>query len=387
MNILIINYEYPPFGGGGGVFCKSLAEQLCKNNNVSVITSKFNNQKSYEIDNNVEIFRVPIFMRGDKNAATIISMLSFFPACLLVGYRLQRKRKFDIVHSMFAIPSAPAGLILAKKFKIPHILSILGGDIFDPSKKLSPHRTPFLHYTVKKMIEDSDKVVALSSDIMKRAIDYYNISKKIDIIHLGIEKPVCNIKKRQDYGFKLNDILLVTVGRLVSRKSVQDLINVVKSINCPNLKLVIIGDGPEKPKLESLSKKLNVSDRIFFFGNVTDEEKFQLLNISDIYVSSSQHEGFGIVFLEAMASGLPVVSYNKGGQVDFLIDNKTGFLIQTGDINKFTSCIRDLSENLELRMQMSQFNNIYVENYLIEACTIKYNLLYELACQSLNCHK
>lgn len=379
MNVLIINYEYPPFGGGGGVFGKLLAEQLCKNNNVSVITSKFNNQKSYEIDNNVEIFRVPVFMRSDKNAATIVSMLSFFPACLLIGYKLQRERKFDIVHSMFAIPSAPAGLILAKKFKIPHLLSILGGDIFDPSKKLSPHKTPFLHYTVRKMMEDSDKVVALSSDIMEKSIHYYKISKKIDIIHLGIEKPVYNTKKRQDYGFKLNDILLVTVGRLIPRKSVQDLINVVKAINCPNLKLVIIGDGPEKPRLESLSKKLNVSDKIFFFGNVTDDEKFQLLNVSDIYVSSSQHEGFGIVFLEAMASGLPVVCYNNGGQKDFLVNNKTGFLIRTGSIKELTLRIRNLSEDLELRKVMGKFNKTYIGNYFIEACALKYYHVYESA--------
>ena len=384
MNILMVNYEYPPVGGGGGVFGKLLAEELCKNNNVTVITSKLNNQKSYEIDNNVEIFRVPVLMRSDKNAATIISMLSFFPACLLVGYKLQRKRKFNIVHSMFAIPSAPAGLILAKKFKIPHVLSILGGDIFDPSKKLSPHKTPFLHCTVKKMMEDSDKVVALSSDIMEKAIHYYKVSKKIDIIHLGIEKPVYNIKKKQDYGFKSNDILLVTVGRLVPRKSIQDLIEVVKAINCPNLKLLIIGDGPEKPGLESLSKRLSISDKIIFFGNVTDEEKFQLLNISDIYVSSSQHEGFGIVFLEAMASGLPVVCYNNGGQNDFLVDSKTGFLIQVGDLEKFTLCIRNLRKNLELRMRMSQFNKTYVENYFIEACAIKYCHLYETAlkCQT-----
>ena len=94
-----------------------LLNNYLKINKVSVITSKFSNQKSYEIDNNVEIFRVPVLMRSDKNAATIISMLSFFPACLMAGYRLKKNRKFDIVHSMFAIPSAPAGLILAKKFK------------------------------------------------------------------------------------------------------------------------------------------------------------------------------------------------------------------------------------------------------------------------------
>ena len=104
---------------------------------------------------------------------------------------------------------------MRKSLNVPHILSILGGDIFDPSKKLSPHKAPFLHYTVQKMIEDSDKVVALSTDIMKKAMHYYNVSKKIDLIHLGVEKPIYKEKDRAEYGFKSNDILLVTVGRLV----------------------------------------------------------------------------------------------------------------------------------------------------------------------------
>ncbi|MBE9547079.1 MAG: glycosyltransferase family 4 protein, partial [Proteobacteria bacterium] len=349
MNILMINYEYPPLGGGGGVFNKQLAEELSKSNNITVVTSNFNNQKPYEIKNDIELIRVPVLMRTDQNAATIISMLSFSPASLWAGYQLLKRRPFDIVHSMFAIPSAPSALALAKKFHLPHVLSILGGDIYDPSKKLSPHKTPLLHYTVTKMMQESDKVVALSSDVRKRALKYYNVSKEIDVIHLGIPKPLVVKRTRDHFGFKSDDILLITVGRLIARKGLYDLVGTVEAMRSQNIKLVVVGDGPKRVELVELSKSLGISDHVLFFGHVSDETKFQLLDISDIYVSSSHHEGFGIVFLEAMASGLPVVCYDEGGQAEFLLDKKTGFLVSYGNTSLLTRRIRQLCEDTTLR--------------------------------------
>ena len=377
MNILMINYEYPPLGGGGGVFNKQLAEELSKNDNITVITSNFRDQKPCEVKNNVKVIRVPVLMRRDQNAATIISMLSFPPASFWEGYNLLKKRPFDVVHSMFAIPSAPSAIVLAKKFHIPHVLSILGGDIYDPSKNLSPHKTPFLHYTVTKMIEKSDKVIALSSDIKKRAVDYYNVSNNIDVIHLGIPKPLFAKENRKHFGLKPTDVLLVTVGRLVARKGLEDLIRVVATLEEQNIKLIVMGDGPERTKLEELTKSLNLSKRILFFGHVSDETKFQLLNISDAYVSSSHHEGFGIVFLEAMASGLPVVCYDKGGQAEFLLDQKTGFLVSYGNTSLLTRRIRQLCEDTTLREEVGQFNRHYVEKFYIATCAKQYQCVYE----------
>jgi glycosyltransferase involved in cell wall biosynthesis len=376
MNILMMNYEYPPLGGGGGVFNKHLAEELTGSNNITIITSQFSSEHRHEIINNIEVIRVPVLARKNQNAASIISMLSYFPSSWWAGYQLLKKRRFDIVHSMFAIPSAPSGLLLAKKFHMPHVLSLLGGDIYDPSKSLSPHKTPLLHYTVSKMLNDSDRVVALSSDIKVRATQHYNVSKEIDVIHLGIPKPIFTKKTRNDLNFKPDDILLVTVGRLIPRKALQDLINVVKILDNPAMKLIVIGDGPEKTRLEKFAKSLGIREKILFQGHVSDNEKFQLINISDIYVSSSQHEGFGIVFLEAMMSGLPVVCYDNGGQSDFLIDQKTGFLVNQGDTKLLVKRLNELSENPNLRKQMHQFNSHYIENHHIATCANRYQSLY-----------
>jgi glycosyltransferase involved in cell wall biosynthesis len=226
------------------------------------------------------------------------------------------------------------------------------------------------------MIQQSERVVALSHDIKKRALEHYGPSKDISVINLGIPKPSFAMKKRTDFGFSRDDILLVTVGRLVRRKGLPEMLTVLKGLNDPHVKLLIVGDGPEKTRIENLARYLNLTDQVHFLGYVSDEAKYQLLKISDIYVSSSHHEGFGIVFLEAMATGLPVVCYDKGGQTDFLNDGQTGFLVQYADVDLLTKRIGEVSKSLSLRKQMSEFNIRYVEKFYISTCAASYENLY-----------
>jgi glycosyltransferase involved in cell wall biosynthesis len=373
----MFNYEYPPLGGGGGVINKLLAEALSAENNITLVTSRFLDQQAYEICNGVEIFRVPVCFRNNQNAATILSMLSFFPSSLWTGHRLLKTRRFDLIHSLFAIPSAPSGFLLARKYRIPHVLSLLGGDVYDPSKRLSPHRTPLLHTVVERIVNGSDIVIGMSSDIVARAHTYYDITREIVLIPHSIARPVFAPKTRQELGYAPEEIILVTVGRLIPRKAIQDLLLVVRALHDPRIKLLIVGDGPERRTLEACAKAMQVSEQVRFLGNVSGETKYQLLNIADIYVSSTQHEGFGLVFLEAMASGLPIVSYDNGGHVDFLINYKTGFLVKLNDTSSLTEHIRELCGNADLRRNMGEFNKRYVEDYYVENCAKKYQELYD----------
>ncbi len=377
MKILMLNYEYPPLGGGGGVINKLLAEELSKHHALTLITSQFGQLPAYETLHNVEIYRVPVFMRGNQNWASLPSMLSFFPMSLRTGWRLLRQGSFDLIHSMFAIPSAPSGYLLAKRYRRPHVLSLLGGDIYDPSKTLSPHRTPILHATVKQMINRSDAVIGMSTDVVQRAVEYYDVRRPIKIIPHAIKRPQFMPKTRGTLGFKSSDTLLVTVGRLVPRKAVHELIKTVRDLQNPSIQLLVVGDGPERPNLEKCAVAFDVISQVHFLGNVNDEVKFQLLNIADLYVSSTQHEGFGLVFLEAMAVGLPIVCYDNGGQVDFLRDEQTGFLVKLGNHPLLTQRIQILCDQVELRQQMGEWNQQHVEHFYIESCAQHYQRVYE----------
>ncbi len=113
--------------------------------------------------------------------------------------------------------------------------------------------------------------------------------------------------------------------------------------------LAIIGDGPESEPVMRAACEAGVAHRVKMLGHVTERQKYAALGMSDIFVSTSQHEGFGLVFLEAMAYGLPIVCYDRGGQVDFLSTPATGALVKLNDIEHFTQAVLDLHASPELR--------------------------------------
>jgi glycosyltransferase involved in cell wall biosynthesis len=374
MRILVINYEYPPVGGGGGFVTRDILEQVVKcGHSVSIITSSFQSLERHEIVNGVEVFRVPVLYRKKMEVATLPSMLSYFPSSVFNAPFLLNGRKYDIINTHFAIPCGPVGYILSKLYRVPNILSLHGGDIFDPSKSLSPHNTPVLSTTVQTMINRADRVVAQSSDTKANAYRYYKIKREIDIIPLGIKQPVFKRKNRQEFGLDSDEIVFVTVGRLIKRKNLDDVIDALAKIkNRYRFKFLIMGEGPERAHLEGLIKQFRLEGMVRLLGNVSDEVKFQLLHLSDCYLSTALHEGFGLVFLESMECGLPIICYNRGGQNDFLINKKTGFLVELGDKNAFHDRIIELIQNKNMKGEISYYNKNLVKKYYISNCAERY---------------
>ena len=377
MNILAINYEYPPLGGGGGVVFEQIVDELVKRHRVTVLTSAYKDLERVERHGNLTIHRVPVLMRTARATASMPSMLSFWPNSLKFGRKLMRGEKFDIINSHFAVPSAPSAASLAKQFNVPHVLSIHGGDIFDPSKKTSPHRLPIVRGLVKRLLRDADAVVAQSQNTADNARKYYHAHREIDIIPLGIRSDIRPAVTRSALEIDEDKFVIVTVGRLVARKNVGELLEVIADLNDPNDLLIIIGDGPKKDEWEQKARELGISDRVRFEGFVDAERKSQLLSAADCFASTSLHEGFGLVFLEAMDHGLPVVAYDHGGQSDFLVDGQTGGLIQFGDHEAFVASLRGLKQDAAGRAGIADKNKDVAKDYYIERCAEQYEALFE----------
>jgi L-malate glycosyltransferase len=381
MKILVINYEYPPIGGGGGVICKDICDEVVrKGHSITVLTSQYGSIPQREIANGVSIIRLPVWMRKKKDVASILSMISYVPLCIKEASSLLRREKYDVIHTHFAIPSGPAGQYVSDKYRIPNVLSIHGGDIFDPSKSLSPHDTVGLKQTVRKMLVKADRVVAQSSDTKSNAEKYYGVDRKIDIVPLGIRPNKHSAKSRQDLGLPVDKYVFSTIGRLVKRKNLEALLLIVKEIqeSTPSV-LLIMGDGPEKDFIETRIRDLQIGSAVRLLGRVSDEQKFEYLNASDGYLSTAIHEGFGIVFLEAMECGLPVICYDRGGQRDFLKNGKTGYLVELGNKAEFGSRVKELLSSQNMRSEISAHNRSYVEEFYIDNVAEKYLSIFQEA--------
>jgi glycosyltransferase involved in cell wall biosynthesis len=378
LKILVINYEYPPLGGGGGYVTRDIMERLAADGHgVSVLTSGFASLPRREVVNGVDIHRVPVCSRRQMEVASLESMLSYLPAGLWYAMNTRAFREYDVVNTHFAIPSGPLGIAISKAFGIPHVLTIHGGDIYDPSKKLSPHRIPLLSQVVRWVLNASDKVVAQSRDTRANAYHHHRPSCPIELIPLGIKRPVFTKADRAQFGLAQEDIVFCTIGRLVQRKNLIDTLTLIERLKKDyRIKLLVVGDGPERHRIERAIHDRGLKDEVQMLGYVTDETKFQALSVADIYVSTALHEGFGLVFLEAMACALPILSFNKGGQTDFLQDDITGFLIEAHRLDIMVSKASRLVTDHELRKSLGANNQRIVEDFFIDVCAARYSDLF-----------
>jgi glycosyltransferase involved in cell wall biosynthesis len=379
LRILFCNYEYPPLGGGGGVVMAALARQLARRHEVTVLTSRALDLPSESIEGNVRVVRAPVFFRRHLAVANFPSMFAYLPSATLRGLRLRRPG-FDVVNTHFVVPTGPVGHALAASYGVPHVLSVHGGDLYDPSKRSSPHRHGWLRTPIRWMLRGADEVVGQSRNTVDHVRDIYGVERDVKLIPLGIERPPTTAPaSRADFNLPENAFVAVTIGRLVARKSTEQLVAALKNSALPNAHLLIVGDGPEAVTIRAAAAAAGLSDRVHLLGQVSDSEKYRALSIADAFISSSQHEGFGLVFLEAMAFGLPVLCYDHGGQTDFLKSGETGFVVKLNDLESFTRALIELHEHREQRLAMGAHNRKLVEAFFIDRCAAAYESIFESA--------
>lgn len=380
MRILFCNYEYPPLGGGGGVINKLLAEELARDHEVIVLTSQAMDLPRQEDHNGVRIHRVPVMMRNSTAAASYPSMASYVAAGWLHGKRMLNGAKFDIVNTHFALPTGPVGLRIARQSRVPNVLTVHGGDAYDPSKFISPHRHAVLRSMVRRVVRGSFCTVVNSQDTANNVRRYYDPEADVRVLPYGIERPMeLEPTTREAHGLSERDFVLVAVGRFVRRKAFDRLIHVLAQIPDPRFKLLLLGDGPLEADLKALASELGVSGRVQFKGFVSEEDKFRLLRISDAFVYTSQHEGFGIVFLEALGAGLPVVCYDKGGQVDFLRDGVNARVVRLNDEDAFRQACEGLAADPERYEAMSKAARETAGGFYIDAYARRHVDIFESA--------
>jgi len=159
--------------------------------------------------------------------------------------------------------------------------------------------------------------------------------------------------------------LIVYLGRIKKYKSVDNLISAMPAVfkSIPDARLIIVGDGDDKRRLEQLTEKLNLRDRIEFMGFISEDEKIEWLNKAWVVVNPSSKEGWGLTMTEANACGTPVVAADSPGLRDAVKDGKTGLLYPYGDIDALSHSIVKILSDSNLRDKLREGGLIYARKY------------------------
>tara|TARA_B100001057_G_scaffold85312_1_gene81162 strand:- start:47322 stop:48440 length:1119 start_codon:yes stop_codon:yes gene_type:complete len=242
--------------------------------------------------------------------------------------------KLDIIHVHYAIPHASSALLAKEILKdmgknIPVITTLHGTDITLVGK--DPSCKPVINYSINK----SDGVTAVSNSLKNETVSIFNISNEIDVIPNFIDINKYQNVKRNPYRGKLcgkGERLIVHTSNFRKVKRIQDVINIFCKINkeIPS-KLIMIGDGPERANIESLTRSLCSLKDVVFIGKIPDVEN--VLHNADLFLLTSEKESFGLSALEAMASSVPVISSNAGGLPELVQDGVSGYTCDIGDVN------------------------------------------------------
>lgn len=360
MNILVLSYEYPPIGGGGGIGARQYAEQWVEQGHrVRVLTSSARGLEREETVNGVEVVRVAAIGRKDRATASFVSMLCYNVVGLFhIARKFGTYRRFDVLNTHFSVPTGPMASVAARLLRRPNVLTIIGGDIYDPTKRSSPHRIGFLRSLNRRIIEAADRVVAISSDTKARAESLYGILRPIRVIHYEFRPPPDAPRRRADgrpADLDPAKFHVIAVGRLVPRKGFEYLIRAIALLP-EDVVLVLIGDGPLEAELRRITREEGVAARVRILGFRTRREIYRYFHGSDCFVLPSLHEGLGIVVQEAMDCGLPVVATDTGGQRDLVVPERNGILVKPADPHALAEAILRIHDDPNLADHLGRNN-------------------------------
>lgn len=252
----------------------------------------------------------------------------------------------DVLHVHYALPHATIGflareILKTKGKKLPFVTTLHGTDI----TLIGADRSYFP--VVEFSINQSDAVTAVSESLKQQTLDSFKMEKEIHVIPNFIDfkrfGKTENLNLRRQFADD-HEKLFIHISNFRKVKRIDDALAVFKKViqKIP-AKFLLVGDGPERPRLESLCRDWNLCHEVKFLGKQDMVE--ELLSVSDIFLLPSEHESFGLAALEAMACEVPVISSNVGGLNEVIVDGQTGFTCKVGDIEyMYQKCLHILSD-------------------------------------------
>ena len=362
MRILILIPSYYPFIGGAEVFAQEIAERSVREGNqVDVVTSLWEkNQKEFEQINGVNVYRISI-LKGSHQLRYLTS-ISYVLSATIKALRLHSKRNYSLVHSIMESSSGITGAIIRRVRNTPHLVTMQGGFFLE---RASVIRRIIVGGATRWCLRNADLVHSVSHHLVEQRADIYGVKATV-VIPNGTDVQMFHAMNKQElrekYGFSTDEKIILSVCPGIFRgakasfdaEGYPNLIEALASltVDFPNLRLMIIGEGHKRDVFKTQSAKLGVEERISFLGFIPHQDLAPYFNMADVFIRPRTVEGQGIVYVEAMACGIPVIGANVGGTVDVIEHGKNGLLVSPHSVEEISGAIRLILEDETTRNRL-----------------------------------
>ena len=371
MNIGIVCY---PTYGGSGVLATELGMALShKGHNVHFITShqpvKLNFLNANLHFHEVFIEDYPLFHYQPYELALSSKLVE-----------VVEKYELDIVHVHYAIPHAYAAymakqMLEQKGIKLPIVTTLHGTDI----TLVGSH--PVYKTAVEFSINNSDIVTAVSESLRSDTLRLFTIYNKIEVIYNFID---FEMQKDWNDDDCLRDTLADSKEKIITHvsnfrpvKRIKDVVKIFNKVQekIPS-KLLMVGDGPDREKAETLARELGIKDKILFLGK--SDEVRKILCLTDLFLLPSQTESFGLAALEAMAARTPVISTNTGGLPEVNLHGVTGLLSDVGDVDDMANNAISILKDEKVLEKYKDGAYKFAQKFSIDKILPQYERMYKL---------
>jgi glycosyltransferase involved in cell wall biosynthesis len=340
--VCFISPEYLPLSGGTGAYVYYLSNELMKHGYSVYIVTGYSQAGDVRVNERLSVF----FLRASKTP--IVKSFMFAGSSLRKLNSLRDSVHVDITHANLPLVpnfAVPAGF---GKTLISTVHSTWKGEAEairgEPYSRLNSNEkfmvsfNWFLRIFEEGMLKRSNKIIAVSDFTRRELLQYYKVKEdKIRVIHNGVDtnkfQPASDKRKaKEELGFNPDDTTILSVGRLYARKGLFTLIESMPKVvrRFPRAKFIISGKGQsnEMKKLVAHAHKLGVREHIVFTGYYPDRKLPRLYQAADVFAFSTFYENLPFAVLEALSTGLPVVTTRVGGIPEMIEDGRNGFLVQ-----------------------------------------------------------
>jgi glycosyltransferase involved in cell wall biosynthesis len=363
--ILLLNYEYPPLGGGAGYASEALVERLVDRGiAVDVVTSSVQAGPAWRVEERrpglemhwIRTRRKGIHQVGLKGAG------GYLLGAAPVVRKLVHARRYDVAHVFFSLPTG-ALLPFLDLRRTPAIVSLRGSDVpgYDMSKLSLERAHRVLRPLTKWIWRRSDQVVTVCSalgDLVRRT----DPGLDIEVIQNGVDLDL--FTPPADRVHPLEPVRCLAVSRLIQRKGIGTLLRGWALLERGRFQLEVAGDGPLAAYYRTLADELGIAGEVRFLGALDRPTLAERYRAADLFTLVPYDEAFGNVYAEALASGLPIVGSRVGGIPELVDDGDNGILVPAGDAELTAAAITCLADDPGRRREMSTANRSWAVSTL-----------------------